>query len=355
MHLVHQLAFSLAFIASFQLFPTSQTFAQAPSFATNGRLMLGTESSKSASVQIGDLDGDKDLDVVVANGRHWPQKNFTLFNQGRSRFTVMQPLGDSRATSYACELADLDGDGDLDIATGNDMAPCQIFLNDGKGRFELEGTFGDISSVRSLSIADVDQDRDQDILVTCRGRQNWIYINNGDAKFEKRIEFGTATDSTIEVEVGDVNGDGHVDLVLANRDGQPNAWLLNDGQLKFSRSIEFGNPKSQSRAVAVGDFNGDGKLDWAIGNIQQRNKLFLGDGSGGVASEIEFGRSGSRTYCLSSADVDLDGDLDLVAGNVGQRNSVFFNKGDGSEFSRRIFWWRNQCNIRLVHWRPQWR
>ena len=328
------LAFGFLAAISFLMSPSP---AQAQSFTTNSRLLLGTDANKSASVRVGDLDGDKDLDVVVANGRHWPQQNFALFNQGTGRFNVMQPIGNQRSTTYACEVADLDGDGDLDIATGNDNAPCQIFLNDGSGQFTLKGSFGKPSSVRSLKIADVDRDGDDDILVTCRGRSNSIYLNNGNAEFETGIEFGTATDSTIDVEVGDVNGDGHNDLVLANRDGQPNAWLINEGQQKFSAPVAFGDPKSNSRSVTVGDFNGDGKLDWAIGNIGQTNRLFLGDGSGGVAGEVEFGQASGRTYCLASADVDQDGDLDLVAGNTGQKNYVFFNEGNGSKFRAEPF------------------
>ena len=325
--------------------PVSATFAQ--SFATNSRLVLGDPSNKSASIRLGDLDGDKDMDVVVANGRHWPQQNFVFLNQGRARFTVMRPLGMDRATSYACELADLDGDGDLDVVTGNDMAPCQIFLNDGAGGFTLKGTFGSVTSVRSLLVADVDRDDDLDILVTCRGRTNSIYLNDGAASFDSGIKFGTKTDSTIDVAVGDVNGDGHNDLVLANRDGQPNAWLMNDGQLKFSAPVTFGAPKSQSRAVTVGDFNNDGVLDWAVGNIGQPNELYLGDGSGGVKRTVKFGQSDGRTYCLDSADIDLDGDLDLVAGNVKLQNSVFFNNGDASDFRAEPFGGENNATYGL--------
>ena len=317
---------------------TMHSSAAAQSFVTNSRLLLGTESNMSASVRVGDLDGDGDPDVVVANGRHWPQPNFAFFNsRGTGRFTEMLPISNARATTYACELADFDGDGDLDIATGNDMAPCQIFLNDGAGRFAEGNTFGIVSSVRSLKIADIDKDGDPDILVTCRGRTNQIWLNDGKAGFETGIKFGTAKDSTIDVEVGDVNGDGNNDLVLANRDGQPNAWLLNDGDLNFSKPIPFGNRKSNSRAVTVGDFNGDNKLDWAIGNIGQVNRLFIGDGTSGVASEIEFGAATGRTYCLTSTDLDLDGDLDLIAGNAGQRNSIFFNEGNGAIFRSESF------------------
>ena len=157
---------------------TAASSANAQSFLTNGRLLLGSASSKSASVRLGDLDGDKDLDIVVANGRHWPGQNFAFLNQGQSRFSVMRPIGLDQSTTYACELADLDGDGDLDIATGNDRAPCQIFLNDGSGRFQRKGTFGKVSSVRSLTIADIDRDGDQDLLVTCRGSTNWIHLND---------------------------------------------------------------------------------------------------------------------------------------------------------------------------------
>ena len=116
--------------------PIESTSAQ--TFVTGERLVLGTYKNKSASVRLGDLDGDGDLDAVVANGRHWPQRNYAFFNQGQGRFNVLRSIGNDEATSYACELADLDGDGDLDIAVGNDMAPNQIFLNDGEGNFSLK-------------------------------------------------------------------------------------------------------------------------------------------------------------------------------------------------------------------------
>ena len=139
-------------------------------FVTSERLSLGTAENNSASLSIGDLDGDGDPDVAVANGRHWPQQNLLFFNQGRVRFNLVRPLGRDLAASYSTALADLDGDGDLDVAVGNDMAPNLILQNDGNGRFREAGEFGEPASIRSLALADVDDDGDIDVPIFGAGR-----------------------------------------------------------------------------------------------------------------------------------------------------------------------------------------
>jgi hypothetical protein len=296
-------------------------------FQSGPRWTLGTEASLSASVRMADLDNDQDLDVVVANGRHWPQKNFLFLNQGGAGFNVQRRLGDDWMTTYATEIADLDGDGDPDIAVGNDMAPNMIFLNDGTGRFGAGREFGAISSVRSLTLADIDVDGDIDILITCRGRPNQICLNNGDAHFESGREFGSRNDSTIDVAVGDVNRDGHPDLVLANRDGQQNETLLNDGEMNFDTRIPFGTGKDETRAVEIADLNADGNPDLVTGNIGQPNVVYFGNGKGDFAQSVEFGRADGQTYAIAVADMDNDGDLDVIAGNAGQENAVWFSSG----------------------------
>jgi len=95
---------------------------------TNSRLILGGSKDESASISAGDIDNDGDVDLVIANGRHWPQANKIFFNNGYGTFTVSTLLENIEETSYVTELADFDGDGDLDIAVGNDMAHCLFSL-----------------------------------------------------------------------------------------------------------------------------------------------------------------------------------------------------------------------------------
>jgi len=216
----------------------TNSYSQSIQFTNQrGRLILGTQKARTASISFGDMDGDKDIDVVVANGRHWPEQNRIFFNSGNGKFNVSQPLHQQSETSYATELADFDQDGDLDIAVGNDYAPNTILLNDGQGNFSFGGEFGErYAPTRNLTLADIDLDGDVDILITNRGRANEICLNDGRGKFTQSIPFGTKEDSTIDVAVKDMDGDQDLDLILANRDGQQNYIYLNNGQLAFDQS-----------------------------------------------------------------------------------------------------------------------
>ncbi|MEE2935390.1 MAG: FG-GAP-like repeat-containing protein [Planctomycetota bacterium] len=311
---------------------SSIALGQERRFVSGSRLQLGVESDLSASVRVADFDGNKTSDIVVANGRHWPGQNYLFMNQGRAIFSIQRQLGSDRCTTYATEPADLDGDGDLDIAVGNDMAPNRVFFNDGNGNFIAGPVFGEPSSVRSLETADIDGDGDIDILSTCRRRENQIYLNDGQGNFVSSRPFGTEQDSTIDVAVADWNSDGHFDLILANRDDQQNAILINDGHLNFDKAIPFGSNRDQTRSVAVTDLNGDSLPDIVVANIGQTNHVYLADGKGGFEI-VPFGLETGRSYALTLQDMDNDQDIDLVVGNVGEQNAVFMNLGDGRGYN----------------------
>lgn len=285
---------------------------------------LGSGSELSASISLGDVNGDGALDVVVANGRHWPGQNRIYLNDGRAAFTLARPLGQEQAGSYAVPLADLDGDGDLDIAVGNDRTRNLVFLNDGSGRFEPGATFGTPSPTRSLTLADLDGDGHTDILVVNRRRQNFIFFGDGSGAFGDGVPFGSGEDSTIDVAAADLDGDGDPDLVLAIRDGGANTIHWNEAG-SFERVTVYGTGSDETRGVAVGDVDGDGRADIVTANIGEANAVYFGDGAGGFERSVTFGPGDDRSYAVRLADLDLDGDLDIVVANVGGRNAVYFN------------------------------
>ena len=313
------------------LFLSSTATAQDRTLLSSSRLVFGTETDYSASVRAADFDGDGDQDLVLANGRHWPQQNYVFLNDGYARFSVVRPLGIDHCTSYAAEPIDVDGDGDLDIVTGNAMAPCYLFINDGKAVFTLGDSLSAISSVRSLSIADLNGDGHEDVIATSRGMQNLAHLNDGNGRLNQVVRFGGVDDSTIDVAVADIDQDGANDLLLANRDAQKNQLLIQNPNLHFSPR-PLGNAAEQSRAIAVADMDGDGNLDCIVGNISAANRIHFGNGQGGFTRSTTFGSGEEQTYAIAITDLDRDGDQDVISGVVAGQNVAYLNGGSGEEF-----------------------
>src|SRR5688500_1853907 len=105
----------------------------------NTVINLETTSEDSANVSMGDLDGDGDLDLVLAKGRHTPLLDRVLLNNGKGGF-VASDLGPTADRTYTAVPADVDGDDDSDALTSNHTPDEQlIFLNAGQGQFTVAG------------------------------------------------------------------------------------------------------------------------------------------------------------------------------------------------------------------------
>jgi hypothetical protein len=148
--------------------------------------------------------------------------------------------------------------------------------------------------------------------------------------------YGSGGNGTVFVAVGDFNGDGKVDLVIADW-GPPGVSILlsnGDGTFQPARSFAAGtNPSS----VAVGDFNGDGKLDLAVANWTSNDvSVLLGNGDGTFQPAVSFA-AGNTPRSVAVADFNHDGKLDLVVANWGCNQScapgnvsVLLGNGDGT-------------------------
>ena len=246
---------------------------------TNSGQALG--DSKSKSVAFGDLDGDGDLDAMVAN--YSDQPNTVWTNDGSGIFTNSgQALGNSRSNSVA--LGDLDGDGDLDAMVANNYqtvggAPSTVWTNDGTGTFTKSQELG-LSTYYSVALGDLDGDGDLDAMVAnylpgeINNQPNTVWINDGTGTFTNSGQ-ALGNSNSLSVALGDLDGDGDLDAMVGNG-SQPNTVWTNDGSGTFTNSGQtLGDSRSQS--VALGDLNGDGDLDAMVGNVAQPNTVWMND------------------------------------------------------------------------------
>ncbi|MFC1526204.1 SBBP repeat-containing protein, partial [Candidatus Latescibacterota bacterium] len=300
----------------------SGTFATGSSF--------GSGSDASTSLVVADLDGDGDLDIAAGN---YGEPNITYINDGAGAFAAGNTFGTGTDDTRSVAAGDADADGDLDLAVGNVAQQHQACLNDGSGDLGTCSSFGiPIGGALGLAFGDLDGDGDLDL---ASGNDNpampsFAQTNDGNGGYAVVLSTLGAPFPTQGLAVGDADGDGDLDIVMG-LDAQFNIVELNtDGAGTFLGDITwFGTGTDASMAVALGDVDGDGDLDCAVGNVGEPNTLHLNDGSANYGAGISFGTGADATYGLVFGDVDGDGDLDLVAANAGGQNVVYRDQGTG--------------------------
>ena len=186
----------------------------------------------------------------------------------------------------------------------------------------------DTASTLSAALGDVDGDGDLDLIAGNVGQTNKVYLGNGDGTFGTGTAIGTDTDQTHSVALGDVDGDGDLDLIAGNV-GQTNKVYLGNGDGTFGTGTAIGTDTDYTRSVALGDLDGDGDLDVVTGNYAQTNKVYLGNGDGTFGTGTAIGTDTDDTRSIALGDVDGDGDLDVIAGNYAQTNKVYLGNGAG--------------------------
>jgi len=294
---------------------------------------LETVSETTANASLGDLNGDGHLDIVLAKGRHWPLADVVLFGDGKGHFTPGPPLPNKPDRSYSVPLADLNGDGTLDMVISNDAPdPKVVLLNDGHGRFTQAGTFGDPHwPTRNVVLADFNGDHSPDIAVANRPGPAQLCFNDGKAHFTCR-PLGPETSSTVLA--GDMDGDGSQDVIVACRDSCQSVVYFNDGKGNFPTKRPFGPPRSSTRAIAVADFDGDGRLDSVACHEEEGLFIYFNTGKGSFSPGLKLSGKEALPYSMMAADLNKTGKPDIIVGYVQAPGAIYFNDGTGRKYNR---------------------
>ncbi len=199
----------------------------------------------------------------------------------------------------AVATADFNGDGKMDLVTGNHWdSTLSVLLGNGNGTFQNKQDYSTGSGTLGhgpflLAVIDFNSDGKGD-LVTANSEDSTVSVllANGNGTFQAKQSYGAGSGSS-HFAVADCNGDGKSDLVTANGSDTTVSVLLGNGNGTFQARQSFGMGAGASPSgIAAADLNGDGKSDLVFGDWNNNSVgVLLGNGNGTFQARQDFGAS----------------------------------------------------------------
>jgi hypothetical protein len=304
----------------------------------DGRFITGTNGAfgvpdSADEMAIGDVNGDKNLDLALAS--HDSYNVVLLFGTGRG---TVQPAPSSpivmkngrQPHTHGLAIADFNGDGKADLATvnsdnDNDVA---VVLGDGRGHFTRAAgsPFAVGRSPYPLAVGDLDTDGRVDIVVTSSGLgppgaapyNDGLTALFGDGRGGfRRSQLSVRTGRTWFVAIADVNRDKKPDLVTTHTEDSRLSVLLGDGRGGFAETsdspLDLGH---KAWHMGLADLNRDGNTD-VLAAADTGVRVLQGNGRGGfMQGPGSAFATGKGTWRLALGDVNADGNADVATSNL---------------------------------------
>ena len=319
----------------------------APSFSTQQAFATGCAPF---SVAAADINGDGKVDLSTANAcgnNASVLLNTTVAGAATASFAAQQSFATGTHPLWIT-TSDINGDGKPDLIIANYFAnTVSVLLNTTATDattpvFAAQQTFATGSDPASVIAADINGDGKPDLIITNFNDNNVSVLLNTTAaaattaSFSAQQTFSTGSGSgPISVVAADVNGDGKLDLIVANQTGNTVAVLLNTTAVDAtapSFATEQTFPAGMfPESVAVADINDDGKPDLLVANALDNtvsvllNTTATGAATASFATQQAFA-TGTFPESVTAADIDGDGRPDvIVANNSDKTVSVLIN------------------------------
>ena len=292
-----------------------------------------TTSEGPGDLVLGDVNRDGNLDLAFVTHDSYTVSLLLGDGKGHLAFAPSSPImmkDGHHPHTHGLAMADLNGDGKLDLATVNNADnDISVAFGDGRGNFtRAPATFAVGPSPYPLAVGDVNNDGHPDMVATTTAtgpqraqqlpfsRALTLLLNDGHGSFRSSL-LPLRTGQPWFVAIGDLNGDRKVDLVVTHHEQSSLTVLFGDGRGGFTEMsgspFDFGHDVFKA---ALADVNRDGKPD-VIAAAGDGVRVMLGDGRGGFrpAPDSPFLTSGG-TWTFALGDINSDGKIDVVTAGV---------------------------------------